>query len=454
MRQKWTLNIQEFGRIKEGRIEISPLMLFVGDNNSGKSYVMSLLWGILVLGRNYFPKEAPSLDSYRRCDEWLKNSIGIKNILVDNSTQILFVNWFNDILKQKKKELIHNIFNYSLDIGNVYISDYKRDNPIEILWVQEGSRDSSGEDYVKFQITENSHLSAAERYRMLKYLCWKLLMDNLTAPLNPLIRNKKAVGEPLYLPASRTGFMLTYKTIVEYLFDREEYRIYDDTKEEDADRSQFTLPVIRFLKELVRINIQPNSKYYEIASYLESEVLQGVIEQDTSPVRNVLFKPAGFKQDLSLHVTSSLVAELSPLVLFLKSQVSYKLMIIEEPEAHLHLKAQKNLTRAIIRLVNQGLPIWLTTHSDTMFQQINNMIKLNNQSDNLAAARKYGYSHDDFLDPQKAAAYQFEIQENGETRIETLKLHEYGFSVPTFNEPIINLSKETLEFQGMDSDVE
>ena len=41
-----TLIIEEFGKIKKAQVEISPLTLFVGDNNSGKSYLLSLIWGI------------------------------------------------------------------------------------------------------------------------------------------------------------------------------------------------------------------------------------------------------------------------------------------------------------------------------------------------------------------------------------------------------------------------
>lgn len=43
---KRKLIIEDFGKIKKAEIDISPLTLFVGDNNSGKSYLLSLIWGI------------------------------------------------------------------------------------------------------------------------------------------------------------------------------------------------------------------------------------------------------------------------------------------------------------------------------------------------------------------------------------------------------------------------
>lgn len=40
------LIIEKFGKIERAEIQVSPLTLLVGDNNSGKSYLLSLLWGI------------------------------------------------------------------------------------------------------------------------------------------------------------------------------------------------------------------------------------------------------------------------------------------------------------------------------------------------------------------------------------------------------------------------
>lgn len=43
---KYNLIIEDFGKIKSARIQMNPLTLFVGDNNAGKSYLLSLIWGL------------------------------------------------------------------------------------------------------------------------------------------------------------------------------------------------------------------------------------------------------------------------------------------------------------------------------------------------------------------------------------------------------------------------
>lgn len=46
----WKLKVSKYGKIESAEIETAPLTLFVGDNNSGKSYLMSLMWGIQNFG--------------------------------------------------------------------------------------------------------------------------------------------------------------------------------------------------------------------------------------------------------------------------------------------------------------------------------------------------------------------------------------------------------------------
>ncbi len=43
---QWTVHVKKFGKIEEAEIQAAPLTLFIGDNNSGKSYIMTLLYGL------------------------------------------------------------------------------------------------------------------------------------------------------------------------------------------------------------------------------------------------------------------------------------------------------------------------------------------------------------------------------------------------------------------------
>jgi len=40
MDERWTLNVEDFGKIEKASVRIAPLICFVGDNISGKSYLL------------------------------------------------------------------------------------------------------------------------------------------------------------------------------------------------------------------------------------------------------------------------------------------------------------------------------------------------------------------------------------------------------------------------------
>ncbi|EKN62770.1 AAA family ATPase [Schinkia azotoformans] len=452
MEQSWVLSIRDFGKIKSGEIEIAPFMLFVGENNSGKSYVMSLLWGVLTEARKLFPNDPPSSQAYREVDRFIAASNG-QSTQLDNEKAKIFINWFNDILRVKKSELTKRIFQRKIDIGSLSIEQFHRSRPLELKFDHkesiEGTRYSSGQHYVRIPYSDRSKDLATERYRMAKYITWKLLMDQLSSPLYPTgertSMKSRAIGEAFYLPASRTGFMLAYKTLVQEMM---EQAIDGDI---EGANLQFTLPVYRFLQGLIRLDESTSSSYEDIGEFIEEQILQGTMGQEKGIIPSFFYQPQGKKNKLPLFITSSLVTELSPLILFLKSKTTYRSLFFEEAEAHLHPRVQRILAVALVKLVNRKMPVWLTTHSDILFQQVNNLMKLaaHPRKEELMAAR--GYTEEDVLYPEMVRAYQFQSS-NRQTTITKLIATENGFPAQTFNKVIMELNEETYAFQVGDED--
>ena len=63
MNKTWKLKVTKFAKIAHAEVELAPLLCFVGDNNSGKSYLLSLLWGILTYGKDIFPQKPSEAES-------------------------------------------------------------------------------------------------------------------------------------------------------------------------------------------------------------------------------------------------------------------------------------------------------------------------------------------------------------------------------------------------------
>ena len=79
--------------------------------------------------------------------------------------------------------------------------------------------------------------------------------------------------------------------------------------------------------------------------------------------------------EIPLFRSSSMVTELAPIVLFLRSLVRQgDLLIIDEPEAHLHPAAQQQMAAALAFMVRSGLRVLITTHSHYMVEQLSNFV--------------------------------------------------------------------------------
>lgn len=100
--------------------------------------------------------------------------------------------------------------------------------------------------------------------------------------------------------------------------------------------------------------------------------------------------PSGIRE--SLVVALALASEEGPYI-----------VIIEEPESHLHPRAQRVLARLIARSVNELRKIVLiTTHSDYMLYTINDLIALSKHPEKV---RELGFLRSEALDPSQVAAY-------------------------------------------------
>jgi predicted ATP-binding protein involved in virulence len=118
----------------------------------------------------------------------------------------------------------------------------------------------------------------------------------------------------------------------------------------------------------------------QLAEILQKEILQGNVDYsdpEPNPARELLFKPldpTGVSVDIP--VASSMVKELSPLVLYLRYIADKRnLLVIDEPEMNLHPEAQAKLIEFIVMLVNSGIQVIITTHSPYIVDHLINLMK-------------------------------------------------------------------------------
>lgn len=443
MNCSWTLHVENFAKIKSADICLSPLICFVGDNNSGKSYMMSLLWGILNLGKQLFPTNPSESKKYKKCEQWLKNNIG-KQVEITEETTELYLAWFNENLAAKKQDLLKKIFNFEVNAERIIIKDLEHKKKVNLEWEPTGTRYSARGNHIQFPMPDE--YTRTDLLRMNSYICWNILMGGLAAPMLSPRSSRKRFGEPIYYPASRTGFMLTYPQLLSSSL-QTTFSVYSEENE-----GVLTQPYIDFLQLITQFDSSKQTRKKNIKSiieFIEKNLTKGALKAQNDYVTVIKYHPSNSESDLPLHVTSSVVSEISPILLTLKSDIKFNTMLIEEPEAHLHPALQKKMAQVIIRLMNSGIPVWITTHSDTILQHINNMLKLGSMEKSYQdrLMQTFGYSKDDLLNADDVRMYQFD-SESENTRITQLERGEYGFVVPTFNDTLQKMLDEVYAFDN------
>lgn len=452
MNQEWTLHVERIGKITKADIRIAPLIFFIGDNNSGKSYMMTILWGLLFLGKDLFPARPSDSRAYKRCEDWLREHVD-KESMLDDAAVALYLDWFNELLSQRKKDFLRHLFNYVMESGKMEVRDYRQKKQLK-LHFREGKRYAfrAGRD-ISFPQSET--YTREELLRMNTYICWNLLMGDIAAPLyTPVMRGRRN-GEPVYLPASRTGFMLTYKQLLEQSIQA------NFSQTAVGDRGALTLPYVDFLQLITKFESpRANALADHLMPFLETYMTDGSFKIKRTILPDFQYTPKDVEADMPLYITSSVITELAPLSLLLQSGINFKTIIIEEPEAHLHPALQKRMAQFIVRLVNNRKSVWVTTHSDTILQHVNNMLKLAKRpsTERKQLMEQFDYEVVDLLQDRQIRMYQFSREskalrdpvEQGRTVVQELKPQKYGFEVPSFNNALERILDEVYAFQGED----
>ena len=432
MRTNWSLRIQNFGRISEAEIQISPMILFVGDNSSGKSYLMSLLWGMME--ENYYDylniEECQNWEVYQNARAVFVNTVlqKEKNGALTNDEKRIFVQFFNVFFMENKEEILSSIFNGNIEgeffeIKLLDKNQFNLDQQKIKLWRQE--LDKTVE-----------HRKEKLFLRGVMNCCLQILFSDLIGDVD------KPKGA-LFLPASRTGFMLTYKTLI-----NESLKQHFGHKKMQG--SIFTKPVIQFLNQIVAMGDEADNEYDDIIRYIEEEVIRGKVVTDHAPIKNIYFTSEGMQEQIPLYLTSSLVTELSSILLFLRDKKTpFKTLIIEEPEEHLHLKAQSMMAKILAMILNKNKNVWITTNSDTFFQQMNNLVKVYSHPRKTEVSKKFRLKEEELLNHKDIQVYQFDIV-GDKTVVSNVPGSETGFPAITFNDVIDELINQVIELEEDD----
>ena len=184
-----------------------------------------------------------------------------------------------------------------------------------------------------------------------------------------------------YLPADRTGLMNAHSTIVRTLIQSATMtgiRGADPVPPISGVRGDFLEQLVKMVSDRRERFRSGEKSLGELGKRIEDGILGGVVKLGALPgvaYPQFTYRPSGWESDLALTNTSSMVSELAPVVLYLRHVVAPDdVLIIDEPESHLHPAIQVAFTQQIAEIVKTGVRVIVTTHSEWVLEELGNVL--------------------------------------------------------------------------------
>lgn len=446
---------ENLGLIDRAELELGELTLICGENNTGKTYVTYAIYGFLRSWRRLL---ALALASQIE-------SIASKEGAYKFDLQEMFsgqVNGYLEKLTGRYAEILPQVFGASdslLAQAKIGFRIAVERNLLPIAFQRTIKEGPAGK--VLATVTKNQGSSVLE----------VLIADDagVRSPFGGLSDFVvDAIGDIVfshYLPetfiasAERTGAAIFRKELdfartrmIEALGTLDAKELRNPLKLLQSMDAGYAWPVqdnVDFVRQLEDIDKQTGllaKAHPELLPAFES-IIGGSYKVIKD--KGLFFQPKGAKSPrLSMTESSSCVRALLDIGFYVRCRAKAgDLFMIDEPELNLHPTNQRALARLIARMVNHGVRVFITTHSDYLIKEINTLIMLAQRTKlTRTVQEKHGYAEEDLLDPSQVKLYmtctdtEKRQGKRSRTRFNTLRqaviYPDQGIEVTTFDTTI------------------
>lgn len=405
------ITFKNLGAIKQADLTLGDLTIVCGKNNTGKTYVAYATFGFM----DYWHKEL---------------TVDIPNDLVNRVMEEGAVSVpLEQFAKDSEKILKLASATYSKHVDTVFAGKESLFEEAS-LSVEVDRVKNYQENEVRFQAGSASKtLLKAESKEGDDFLTISLLVDKSSEDLPPrsfiegmisaAIRElvfKDRVPRPFIASAERTGAAIFQKEL-----DFTRSRLLDMLGEKESQlsfskllggfKAEYPIPVkknIDFIRGLSNITNKESlfsKEHPEVLDHFK-DIIGG--EYKVSKEGEIQFIPTKNKRvKLALVESSSAVRSLLDIGFYLRHEAQKgDVIIVDEPELNLHPENQRKVARLFAMLVNHGIKVFITTHSDFIIKELNTLILLNQKSDRLKElAQREGYKESEFLNHESLKVY-------------------------------------------------
>lgn len=460
------LNFENLGPIDQASLELAPLTVICGLNNTGKTYVTYATYALLAAWRRLVEWDI-SHEHMRALQENGILKVDLHQEFVEKWAQIR-----SETAKKWKEFLPFALAAPAQRFGETSLSF---DFPITSAWVERSyeSESTSEQGKIIFTAKKPAGSTAIEIAALretgetwpqfaLEDFVRQVMLDTVLSAFLPNV---------FMASAERTGAVifkdelnLTKNKIVGLLSQLEKDKAQHITPSDLFDavyKRGYALPVDDNVRFVNRLQILEDSRGKLIEQHPEllrdfRDITGG--DYLTNKEGNTHFIPNGARRGTKLALTEASSAARSLLVLWywlngLAAQGD--LLMIDEPELNLHPVNQRKMARFLAKLVNHGIKVFVTTHSDYIVKEFNTLIMLNRDLPHFSRIRNgFGYGEGEKLSPEAIRLYMTANTGTKKKPLRTLKLArirpELGLEVGTFDDSIdeMNSIQDEIRYGG------
>lgn len=401
--------IKNLGALKQAEFTLGEMTIICGGNNTGKTYATYALFGFLSYWRDAFFIKVPDNDVRQLLNEG-SIELDIKDY-INNATQILengcktYTEQLPHVFASSEKHFSESQFAVVLDLSDIDPSPtFERTMGAAKTQLFSISKKADS------PLIAISLLVEKEKVRIPQEVISRIIGDALKE-----ILFGRLFPQPFIASAERTGAAIFRK---ELNFARNRLLEEMSSMEKDINPfdllskvySDYALPVksnvdfTRQLEELAKkdsfIAKQHPQILNDFANIIGGEYL--VTKND-----ELYYVPKGKRIKLTMDESSSAVRSLLDIGFYLRHVATPgDLLMVDEPELSLHPENQRRVARLFSRLVNLGIKVFITTHSDYIIKELNTLIMLNQDNPRLhKIVEREGYTEDELLNADKVRVY-------------------------------------------------
>ena len=446
------VHIKNLGAIKEGEMEIKPLTLLCGANNTSKTYALYVVYGLLKNAVAWNMEKWEPLKSYEggtltfELDKFIEEHWQKFQTKISTQTTASLSEFF----AADKGNFSESRVGIKFDLQTVLAA--AKQETISIPASRKASASS--------QRTLRSPVVRIQKKKdqfAVNITCEELDPDGppfeqvrrtLSRRLSDLVWRLLIGRDALLLPAERGGLHLfrtelnANRTHLLHRSSNPQQTLFDDI----ASYAQPIADYIDLLNAFESLK-RNEGQLADLATWLQNYIVGG--QYAVSESGTFQFQPNDVGHSLNLHLSSSTAKSYFGLWFYLKHLGEPgDVLMIDEPELNLHPDNQRRIARLLTMLVNRGVWVVLSTHSDYIVRELNNLIILSNEFEGRDRLQKeYGYQPNDQLDPDKVAAYCFAQQgEKKGVAIVPMEIDaSLGIKAETFDRVINDLNNSSYE---------